>query len=405
MNPGASSSLPLANPPPYLSTVVTSRNDDHGGNLLRRMQIFVDAWFEQVRRHRLDAELIVVEWNPPPERPPLAQALRWPSDLKPGEARVIVVPAALHARYAHADRLPLYQFIAKNAGIRRARGQFVLATNIDILLSSELAAFLAEKSLDPAIVYRNDRIDVSDAIVALPDGADYLGFCNEHPIRINGPTWTVDLRDGRIHQVFLSQRFEAITRFFARLSHGAGLAGRLVRLARMIAGVRRGLPPQGPPLSRRLWQTLGRAAPAPRPSTRSIPAHVNACGDFTLMAKSVWESLRGHPEYDGYSMHLDSIVLLAALASGLVREEVLPYPMRHFHIDHSAGSGYTPEAEAKLFARLRAKGIPYLSWDEVERLIQAITVMPDRVRYNDDHWGLGNQTLAEILPAPSGQDP
>ena len=32
--------------------------------------------------------------------------------------------------------------IAKNAGIRRARGQFVLATNIDIIFSNELVGFL-----------------------------------------------------------------------------------------------------------------------------------------------------------------------------------------------------------------------------------------------------------------------
>ena len=36
--------------------------------------------------------------------------------------------------------------IAKNVGIRRARGEFVLATNIDILFSSELACIFAASS-------------------------------------------------------------------------------------------------------------------------------------------------------------------------------------------------------------------------------------------------------------------
>jgi hypothetical protein len=36
---------------PYLSVVVTARNDDHGGNLLGRMQVFVDAWINQAKRH------------------------------------------------------------------------------------------------------------------------------------------------------------------------------------------------------------------------------------------------------------------------------------------------------------------------------------------------------------------
>src|SRR6266508_1631698 len=98
---------------PYLSLVVTARNDDHGGNLLGRMQAFVSGWIEQARRHQIPSELIVVEWNPP------------------------------DGRYDHAKALPLYQMIAKNVGIRRARGRFILATNIDILISSELAVFIA----------------------------------------------------------------------------------------------------------------------------------------------------------------------------------------------------------------------------------------------------------------------
>src|SRR5690242_11351100 len=115
---------------PYLSVVATARNDDHGGNLLHRMQIFVDAWISQAKRHVLSSELILVEWNPPRERKTLAEALRWPADMGPCEVRIVEVPPELHARYRHATALPLYQMIAKNVGIRRARGEFVLATNI-----------------------------------------------------------------------------------------------------------------------------------------------------------------------------------------------------------------------------------------------------------------------------------
>ena len=139
----------MAGERPYLSVVVTARNDDHGGNLLGRMQAFVNGWIAQCKRHSLDAELILVEWNPPEGRPGLADALHWPKDLGPCEVRIIQVPPDLHRRYAHAEAQPLYQMIGKNAGIRRARGQFVLATNIDIIFSNELVAFLAERKLEP----------------------------------------------------------------------------------------------------------------------------------------------------------------------------------------------------------------------------------------------------------------
>ncbi|MDB5305838.1 MAG: hypothetical protein JWO38_40, partial [Gemmataceae bacterium] len=69
----------MAGEGPYLSVVAAARNDDHGGNLLGRMQLFVNGLLEQCRRHRLPAELVLVEWNPPPDRPRLADALRWPA--------------------------------------------------------------------------------------------------------------------------------------------------------------------------------------------------------------------------------------------------------------------------------------------------------------------------------------
>ena len=68
--------------------------------------------------------------NPPADKPPLVEALQWPADLGPCVVRVITVPHEIHARMAHSDALPLFQMIAKNVGIRRARGKFVLATNI-----------------------------------------------------------------------------------------------------------------------------------------------------------------------------------------------------------------------------------------------------------------------------------
>src|SRR3984893_1923253 len=139
---------------PYISLVVTARNDDHGGNLLGRMQIFVSGWIAQSQRHNLPSELIIVEWNPPSDRPRLRDALRWPESFGPCHVRFIEVSEEMHRRYTHSEGLPLYQMIAKNVGIRRARGQFILATNIDVLFSDELVAFLASHSLQPGRMYR-----------------------------------------------------------------------------------------------------------------------------------------------------------------------------------------------------------------------------------------------------------
>ncbi len=183
---------------PYLSVVVTARNDDHGGNLLSRMQAFVNGWIGQAKRYQIPSELIVVEWNPPPDRPRLCEALHWPEDRGPCEIRFIEVPPELHRRYAHAEALALYQMIAKNAGIRRARGRFVLATNIDILFSSELAAFFAEQRLQPGRMYRIDRHDAMSHVPVDAPVEGQLAYCRTHLIRINTREGTFSVSpDGR----------------------------------------------------------------------------------------------------------------------------------------------------------------------------------------------------------------
>lgn len=177
----ASSQYPDA---PYVSVVVTARNDDHGGNLLGRMQIFVTAWINQAQRHHLDSELIIVEWNPPAGRDRLATALHWPVDTSPCHVRIIEVPPEMHARYQHAAALPLYQMMAKNVGIRRARGEFILATNIDIVFSDELMQFLAARRLEQGRMYRIDRHDVMSDVPLDGSLDEQLNYCASHLIRL-----------------------------------------------------------------------------------------------------------------------------------------------------------------------------------------------------------------------------
>ena len=103
----------------------------------------------------------------------------------PCEVRFITVPPEIHNRYQHGANLPLYQMIAKNVGIRRARGRFILATNIDILFSDELAAFLGAQQLRTDRMYRIDR---HDAMSEVPAGApieEQLAYCRSHLIRVN----------------------------------------------------------------------------------------------------------------------------------------------------------------------------------------------------------------------------
>jgi hypothetical protein len=170
---------------PYISLVVTARNDNHGGNLLGRMQAFINSWMGQARQHHIPSEMIIVEWNPPKDRVRLSEALHWPEQWGQCQVRFIEVPPEIHRRFAHAEALPLYQMIAKNVGIRRARAPFVLVTNIDILFSSELARFLGERRLQSGRMYRMDRHDVMSQVPVDAPVEEQLDYCRTHLIRIN----------------------------------------------------------------------------------------------------------------------------------------------------------------------------------------------------------------------------
>jgi hypothetical protein len=200
-NWGGEEAEPPAHGEPYLSIVVAARNDNHGGNMLVRMQAFLDSWIGQAKRYGLASEMIVVEWNPPEGRGPLKDELRWPETTAPCDVRFIAVPAEVHRSFANAAAVPLHQMIAKNAGIRRARGQFVMATNLDIVFSPELMQFLAQRKLDPRAMYRMDRYDVANRIP--PDASldELLDFCRTNVIRVAAREGTFDTDGSNIRLV------------------------------------------------------------------------------------------------------------------------------------------------------------------------------------------------------------
>ncbi len=169
---------------PYISVVVAARNDDHGGNMLRRMQAFINAWIGQATEYHLPSEIIIVEWNPPAGRPKLIDALEWPTDTGPCEVRFLEVSSELHRQFKHADAIPLHQMIAKNAGIRRARGEFVLATNLDIVLSAEVMRFMADRRLEKRKMYRMDRTDVASNVPIRASFDQLVQFCENHMVKV-----------------------------------------------------------------------------------------------------------------------------------------------------------------------------------------------------------------------------
>ncbi len=135
-------------------------------------------------------------------------------------------------------------------------------------------------------------------------------------------------------------------------------------------------------------------APPHEPPLPPLFLHTNGCGDFTLMAREHWFDLRAYPEFDLFSMNIDSLFCVAAHHGG-AREVILEDPMRIYHIEHGTGSGWTPEGQARLFQRLKTAGIPWLDNQEVLRWAAQMNRLNSPFIFNHDDWGMANLDLEE----------
>ena len=352
------------NAAPYLSVVAASRNDNHGGDPLVRTQIFINNFARQCEKYRLPAEIIIVDWNPVPNRLGLAAVLSLPSDALYCKARVIAVPAELHYRLKYSDKLPFFQMIAKNVGIRRARGNFILASNIDIIFSDELIQFIARQTLDPKKLYRVDRYDIQSGLTNDLTVDESLAYAWAHPIRANRRYQPDKLVDHLYGDEIFKRACVPDPKY-----RGKNDGVEVVDEADV-------------------WQVR------PERSAPMSHLHTNACGDFTLLSREGWETIRGYPEFEAFSFNIDSMGLVAAHYGGYEEVSLLP-PCVCFHIEHGVGSGWTPEGETKLFNRLRDAGILNPEWPVLTPLVDEMRAQGKPLEFNHAGWGMADFELPE----------
>jgi hypothetical protein len=371
-------------PGPYLSIVACSRNDGHGENLIERMQLFINGIADQAGRYCLDCELILVDWNPPPDKPGLAEALQYPDGGGHLASRVIVVPPELHARLPHADVLPLFQMLAKNVGIRRARGRMVLSTNIDILFPDQLMEWLAKGDLDHDALYRVDRADIKVPF-GTPAASDLACVRTLPPVRVHRRDGTYDGANHRVIPLYASLADILRYRYLHRWRSGSPPEVRPAKPARQLATP---------------WDRLSDVTVKAWRLTTLRKPHVLACGDFTLMSRDNWMLVGGHAEWPMYSWNLDALLLYQARAFG-IREINLPAHCAVMHMDHSKGSGWTPDGAGELFARMTERGVPVLTDDRLAAETRELGLTTLRRRrplvYNRPDWGCAGAAVDEIL--------
>ncbi len=319
---------------PLLSVVATTRNDDHGGDMQSRLQAFVSCLFWQARRARVPVELVLVEWNPPEDRQPLLDAVDWSDVAGPSYVRIIRVPRNVHQSLEASEGLPLFQMLAKNVGIRRAQADWILATNVDVLVSQQMFDKITSPRLRKDTLYRAIRVDVHPDIPSARDVEALLRHCERRQTRHNLIWGSKSFVDGKFYRVFARDHRQFAQKYL--------------------------LPRQ---------------------------VFTNACGDFQLAHRSVWSELRGYPEFECFSLHLDSLFEYSAVHHGC-KEVTFSKTVPLFHIDHS--HGFLPEAGATNDFHQKFARVPRFDYAMIEAMAMAMEVLNRNFQFNDETWGFGD---------------
>ncbi|MBK8659430.1 MAG: hypothetical protein IPN22_11325 [Bacteroidetes bacterium] len=260
------------------------------------MELFVKGLIYQFNKYKVPAELLVIDWNPAPDCKPLCEILPKPVNGDFLCIRYITVPPAIHQQYRFSKVLPLYQMIAKNVGIRRASADYILCTNVDLLFSDPLMQIMSNQQFVKDTFYRANRKDVSSRIYDFQTVENQLSFAKYNVIRTLGK-----------NSAYLNIHTNLPSLFYS-----CGLAKFLNFVFDIVQGYR-----NSEQVEIEKLDTVG-------------------CGDFTLMHRNAWEAIAGYPELDFYSIHIDTMALIAAKSLGL-KQVIFPTEACTYHIEHTNG--------------------------------------------------------------------
>jgi hypothetical protein len=145
---------------PFLSIVLTGRNDEYGLDFRTRFLRTLAFNHRELTDRAVSFEIVFVEWAPDETRPLLIDtALDAIPELR-ATLRGIVVDRQYQEALSLNPHLAYLEFIAKNVGLRRAAGEFILTTNCDVFFSRRVLEAFERRAFEPRVVYRAARFDL-----------------------------------------------------------------------------------------------------------------------------------------------------------------------------------------------------------------------------------------------------
>lgn len=119
-----------------LSIITAARDDNFAGDFIERLKKSITYNIKFMEKNNIDFEYIIVDWFPLNK-----QYLYKNKDIEEllSDSRIhnVIVDNSI-AEPEKLNSLVLYEWFAKNAGIRLAKGDYILLTNGDIIMSQQL---------------------------------------------------------------------------------------------------------------------------------------------------------------------------------------------------------------------------------------------------------------------------
>jgi hypothetical protein len=336
---------------PQISVVAVGRNDNYGGDFKARLQSFITWTFIQLTQQNIQSELIFVNYNPLDAEPPIESFITWPVSNDWVTLRIITVPRQIHEETVSKFDLkdvPVLEYVAKNVGIRRAKGKFILSMNPDILIDEEIVKQFSQ--LSEQNYYRANRIDFAKAEQLLPDGPLY------EQLRENATT--IWLKGSH----FNIRGFSYLKYRWYRLLNRTANAWKRNTI--------------------HLEWVLKRINITTYYHNWQFKYHSNACGDFMLMSRDSWRILKGHKESSFIALHVDALMVIQAVMHGL-KEHVFHHPIYHKqHKRRFDAHNRLTEDQVKVYHQYN---------EDVEFMLNS----GNHIIFNQDSWGLGSSALPE----------
>lgn len=345
---------------PYLSIVITGRNDNYGGDFNDRLQGTVQWLAHWIEQYKIFTELLFINYNPIAENRRMEEQIDWPKDKHFFKTRIISVPSDIHEKFVDPTirkTIPLFEFIAKNIGIRRAKGQFILCTNADILFSEKVFERLAKQDLEKGCLYRCSRLDFKTIENKLKEN-DNWDLAEE---KIKKNVFKFFLQGGTFDLKF-SSKLESRIKILEFLNAQRKRYYRIIAKVPFIHYV--------PYLPKMFPEELF-----------VFDYHCNASGDFALMDRNSWLDGGCYPENTWISTHTDSLHLINVAVLN-IRIKVWPYFV--YHRDHERRFDFSKKNRdmEKMYQRLLE--------DTQKMLLHGKPIS----KYNTD-WGLKGIELPE----------